>query len=141
MLDGLLARPIEGLISVADARAPLRVLIASLAPGGAERIVIEWIAAESARGRKIDLAVLHERRHALRLPPRVFARMRASATPRDFMAELAQEWAGDDVPVATHLVGDDLLSFLWKQGIHTIPTVHNARDGWRNDPAAWNPRD
>jgi glycosyltransferase involved in cell wall biosynthesis len=141
MLDGLLARPIEGLVSVVDARGPLRVLIASLAPGGAERIVVEWIAAEAARGRKIDLAVLHERRHALRLPPRVFARIRASATPPDFVAELAQEWRGDDIPVATHLVGDDLLSVLWARAIRTIPTVHNARDGWRNDSAAWNPRD
>jgi glycosyltransferase involved in cell wall biosynthesis len=141
MLDGLLARPIEGLVSVADARGPLRVLIASLAPGGAERIVVEWIGSEAARGRKIDLAVLHERRHALRLPPRVFARIRASAAPRDFVAELALEWRGDDIPVATHLVGDELLAVLWEQGIRTIPTVHNARDGWRNDPAAWNARD
>ena len=57
-----------GLVPVRDARGPLRVLIASLAPGGAERIVVEWIGAELACGREAELAVLHPRRHALAAP-------------------------------------------------------------------------
>ena len=54
---GLVVAPIPGLLPVVDAREPLRVLVASLAPGGAERIVIEWLAEEAGRAREIELAV------------------------------------------------------------------------------------
>jgi glycosyltransferase involved in cell wall biosynthesis len=137
----LVARPIPGLVPVDDARAKLRVLIASLAPGGAERIVLEWLAAERARGREAELAVLHPRRNALAVPQGLAVRARARQSPESFIAALAQEWRADAAPVSTHLITDDLLAILWRSGVRTVPTVHNHRDGWRNDPSAWDPRD
>jgi glycosyltransferase involved in cell wall biosynthesis len=137
----LVARPIPGLVPVDDARAPLRVLIASLAPGGAERIVLEWLAAEIARGRDAELAVLHPRRHALAPPQGLRVRTRAGRSPESFLSRLAADWADAAAPISAHLITDDHLAILWDEGVRTVPTVHNHRDGWRNDPAGWDPRD
>ena len=138
-MDGLVARPLVGLLPVRDARQPLRVLIASLAPGGAERIVLEWLGAESACGRGTELAVMHRRRIALDPPRNVPIRTRGVESPADFVADLCRDWSGSPAPVSTHLVPDDLLALLWRGGVRTVPVVHNARSAWRNDPASWEP--
>ena len=137
MADGLVAQPIEGLLRVRDGRAPLRALIASLAPGGAERIVLEWLGAEAARGRMAELAVLHRRGIALAPPAGVAVRVRGPESPEAFLAALGRDWGADAAPVSTHLITDDLLATLWRAGVRTVPVVHNARAGWRNDPAVW----
>src|SRR5688572_4627095 len=134
---GLVVAPIPGLLPVRDAREPLRVLVASLAPGGAERIVLEWLGAEAARGRDVELAVLHPREHALGVPARVRVRMRRVATSAEFLDSLAEHWRGQDTCVSTHLLADELLARLWARGVRTVPVVHNAPEGWRNDPRRW----
>lgn len=131
-------QPVPDLLPLDDARGPLRVLLASLAPGGAERIVLEWLEAECARGRDAELAVLHGRRHALEVPAGIRVRQRGAERPEVFLAALARDWRGP-APVSTHLVPDAFLEHLWRGGLRTVPTVHNARDGWRNDPASWLP--
>jgi glycosyltransferase involved in cell wall biosynthesis len=131
-------QPVPDLLPLDDARGPLRVLLASLAPGGAERIVLEWLEAECAGGRDAELAVLHGRRHALDVPAGIRLRQRGAEAPEEFLATLARDWQGP-APVSTHLVTDAFLAHLWRGGVRTVPTVHNARDGWRNDPAAWLP--
>ena len=136
-LDALVARPIADLLPVVDARAPLRVLIASLAPGGAERIVLEWLAAERSRGRDVELAVLHPRRHALAVPQGIARRIRGRESVDAFIASLAREWSAHPAPVSTHLITDDVLAMLWAGGVRTVPTVHNAPQGWRNDASKW----
>lgn len=133
----LVARPIRDLVPVEDARRPLRVVIASLARGGAERIVLEWLGAEAQRGREIQLAVVHSRRRAWRAPQEVQVIERGKESPETFMRSLAQRWRGMDGAVSAHLVGDELLAILWDAGIATIPTIHNTREGWRNDPRRW----
>lgn len=133
----LVARPIGGLLPVDDARGALRVVIASLVPGGAERIVIEWLAAESARGRAIELAVLYTRQNVLAVPRTIRVRMRNGVEPAAFLEALAGEWRAHPAPVSTHLVPDELLRALWRGGVRTVPVVHNVREGWRNDPRAW----
>ena len=133
----LVARPIEGLLPVEDPREPLRVLIASLARGGAERIVLEWLDAEARRGRAVELAVLHPRKNAWRAPSGVTTLMRNGETPEAFVDSIAARWADVPCAISTHLVDDRLLARLWQRGVATIPTVHNAREGWRNDPASW----
>ncbi|MEP7069444.1 MAG: glycosyltransferase [Usitatibacter sp.] len=135
----LVARPIPGLLPVRDSRATLRVLIASLAPGGAERIVVEWVGAELARGRSVELAVLHPRNHTLAAPAGLTLRIRERESPEEFMRTLAAEWRDGAASVSTHLVPDAFLSILWSAGVRTVPTIHNARDGWRNDPREWKP--
>ena len=44
----LIARRVPDLVPLADEREPLWVVIASLALGGAERIVVEWLGAALA---------------------------------------------------------------------------------------------
>ena len=135
----LLARPIAGLLPVEDVRGPLRVVIASLVPGGAERIVIEWLAAEAARGRAVELAVLYERQNVLALPAAIRLRQRRGIEPEPFLESLAGEWSAHPAPVSTHLVPDELLRALWRGGVRTVPVIHNVRAGWRNHPGAWEP--
>ena len=137
MLERLIARPLPGLVPVRDARGTLRVLIASLAPGGAERIVVEWVGAELARGRDVDLAVLHPRRHTIAAPRGLKLRVRGRESLEEFLGSLARDWRSDPAPVSTHLVADAFLAILWSAGVRTVPTVHNAAHGWRNDPRVW----
>ena len=139
--DGLVVRPIADLLPLRDARAPLRAVIASLAPGGAERIVLEWLAEEAGRGRDTELAVLHARRLALAPPTRVALHVRGRETPEEFLAGLGRRWRSGEAPVSTHLVTDAQLAILWRAGVRTVPVVHNSRAGWRNDPSSWDPRD
>ena len=139
-MEHLLVQPLPDLPAVRDARAPLRALIASLAPGGAERIVLEWLGAEVARGREAELAVLHPRRTALAPPPGIGLRVRGPESPEQFLRALACEWSGASAPVSTHLITDEHLATLWAEGVRTVPVIHNARAGWRNEPAAWDPR-
>jgi glycosyltransferase involved in cell wall biosynthesis len=131
------AVPVPGLLPVEDAREPLRVLIASLAPGGAERIVLEWLGAAAAQGRDCELAVLHARRHALAVPPGVRVHRRIGGGVAGFVRELAAAWRDASAPVSTHLIGDDLLAELWSAGLATVPVVHNMPAGWRNQPRDW----
>jgi glycosyltransferase involved in cell wall biosynthesis len=135
----LVARALPGLLGVRDARGALRVLIASLAHGGAERIVLEWLSAEARGGRAIELAVLHRRKSAWEVPEGVHARVRGRESPEAFLRALARDWRGAIEPVSVHLVPDAQMAILWEEGIRTVPVVHNARSGWRNDPASWSP--
>ncbi len=137
---GVLARPLQGLVALRDAREPIHALIASLAPGGAERIVLEWLAAEAARGREVELAVLHGRRNALALPDGIVLRQRGREEPEAFLATLARDWCSARAPVSTHLIADAHLAILWSGGVRTVPVVHNSREGWRNEACAWEAR-
>ncbi len=127
------------LVPLVDERETLRVVITSLALGGAERIVIEWLGAELAAGRACELALLHSRRHARAAPPGVTVLVRQDESPATFMLGLAARWRGARAPVSAHLVGDELLAILWQAGVATVPVVHNAAAGWRNDPRLWQP--
>jgi glycosyltransferase involved in cell wall biosynthesis len=133
----LLARPLAELVPVRDGREPLRVLVASLARGGAERIVLDWLSAERRHGREVELAVLHSRAHAYRAPPGIRTTVRAGQPPEEFLDALAARWRRARSPVSVHLVPDALLARLWQADVATVPVVHNSREGWRNDPGAW----
>lgn len=137
--DPLLAHTVAGLLPICDRREPLRVLVASLALGGAERIVLEWLGSEAARKRTIELAVLHPRRIGWTPPTGIALRMRSQQTPTAFLTELAVQWRTARAPVSVHLVNDELIDILWNAGVQTVPVVHNARAGWRNDPVRWRP--
>lgn len=122
-----------------DLRAPVRVLLPSLALGGAERIVLDWLTAEAALGRATELALLHERRLARPMPKNIAVRVRGDRSLESFVRCLGAAWQANPAPVSTHLIADDVLAFLWAAGVQTIPVVHNTKAGWRNDPARWAP--
>ena len=119
----------------------VRVLIASLARGGAERIVLEWLGAEAARGRGVELAVVHRRADEYSVPPGIHLLRRDRDSPEAFVDQLAAGWRASPAPVSVHLVPDALMARLWHAGIATLPVLHNTREGWRNTPAVWRPQD
>lgn len=134
----LVARPVPDAVPICDSRGPIRAIVPSLARGGAERIVVEWLAAEAQRGRAIELALLHRRKHEYAPPPRVVVLQRQAEPLQEFVDRLGRRWGGNgSPPVAAHLVPDALLARLWAAGVRTVPVVHNMREGWRNDPGAW----
>ncbi len=126
-------------IAAAAPALPVRVLIASLARGGAERIVLEWLAAEAARGRRVELAVLHRRADEYAPPAGIELKRRERSSPEEFVTALAWDWCRVDAPVSVHLVPDALMEPLWRAGLATIPVLHNTREGWRNVPSSWLP--
>jgi glycosyltransferase involved in cell wall biosynthesis len=135
--DFLVAGPTDDGIARAGPRETIRAVVSSLARGGAERIVLDWLGAERRRGRAVELAVLHARRHEYPVPDGLPVIRRAGETTQAFVSALGARWAGSAAPASTHLVGDELLSLLWERGVRTVPVIHNAREGWRNDPASW----
>src|SRR4029079_6502418 len=86
----LVARPVPALVPVEDPRGGLRVLIASLARGGAERIVLEWLDAEARGGRAVELAVLHPRANSWRAPAGVTLLERRGESTQAFVGSHAE---------------------------------------------------
>jgi glycosyltransferase involved in cell wall biosynthesis len=133
----LVAQAVADAVPFRGSREALRVAVSSLARGGAERIVIEWLAAERGRGREVELAVLHRRRHEYCVPDGIAVLRRGDEAVEKFVEAVAGRWASSEAPVSTHLVGDALLARLWAHGVRTVPVIHNVREAWRNDPASW----
>lgn len=135
--EHLLAQPVSGCVPLDDARLPLRAIIPSLALGGAERIVLEWAADALRRGRAIEVAVLHRAAMEWQAPAGLAPIRREGESVEDFISTLSGRW-GRGV-VAAHLLRDGVLAQLHAQWLTPVPVLHNARAGWLNDPAAWNP--
>lgn len=142
-MDGrLVARPLPDAVPSSEPPAPIRAVIASLARGGAERIVLDWLAAEARRGRACELAILHARPSEYPVPPGVLTRRRpANRAPIAFADDLASAWRDHPAPIALHLVPDDFAERLARTGLAVMPVLHNTREGWRNDPARWQARE
>jgi glycosyltransferase involved in cell wall biosynthesis len=134
--EHLLAQPLAGCVALDDARAPLRAVISSLALGGAERIVLDWAADALRRGREIEVAVLNRAPVEWQGPAGLTLIRREAESMEQFAALLGQRW-GRGAVVAAHLLRDAMLGELQAQGLVPVPVLHNARDGWLNDPAAW----
>jgi len=134
--EHLLAQPLAGCVPLADVRLPLRAVISSLALGGAERIVLEWAADALRRGRSIDLAVLNRATMEWQAPPALQVIRRETESMEQFAATLGRRW-GPGTVVAAHLLRDAMLAQLQAHGLVPVPVLHNARDGWLNDPATW----
>lgn len=136
-MPALVAEPCEVAVEGAPPPEPLRVLLPSLALGGAERIVLEWLAAEAQRGRPAELAVLYRREREYSVPAGITLVRRASEPVAAFIDALGVRWRHAAGPVSVHLLPDDLLARLWASGLRTVAVLHNTREGWRNDPACW----
>jgi glycosyltransferase involved in cell wall biosynthesis len=133
----LIARTVPDAVPAAPRQDALRVIVASLARGGAERIVIEWLDAEVRRGRPAELAILHRRRQEYPLPAGITPIRRGNESVEAFVDALGDRWRDAPSPVSAHLVADALLARLWARGLRVVPVLHNTREGWRNDPASW----
>jgi glycosyltransferase involved in cell wall biosynthesis len=135
--SSLIATPSETQPAIlAEPRGCLWVFLASLSRGGAERIVLDWLQDAVRRGHRVCLVVQHQVENEWPVPPGVTACM-APADFKMFILELASDIKETGMPVHCHLIRDEYLEVLWASGVQTVPTVHNARAGWRNDPKRW----
>ena len=127
-----------------DSAVPPRHLhvVPSLNLGGAERIVAEVAATLSGCGAETEIAVMREAasEHPLDAP---LARVhRLGHRPwSERVAVVAGLALATRLPAYCHLTSNDELSRLWGFGVRTVPVVHNATAGWKEDPLAWNGRE
>jgi glycosyltransferase involved in cell wall biosynthesis len=118
-------------------RNSLNMIIPTLNRGGAERIAIDVAAGLCEQP---DLSVnLYVRQKSRRLHPVPeldnlhvhFLDQPGAPT----LIEAADEMVGRGNPVVfTHLLSVDQLAPFWDAGLLTIPVIHNAQQGWNEDP-------
>lgn len=116
---------------------PLGAVIASLAVGGAERIVLDW-AQRAAQRQPVWLCVLHDQPHEWPLPAQVRAvRLRSLDVEEgiaSFSRQLSAEWAARDLgrpSVLCHLTLQKHRYALARGGAAPVTVLHNAQEGWR----------
>jgi glycosyltransferase involved in cell wall biosynthesis len=108
----------------------LWVAIASLALGGAEKIVLDWAARIYPRWR-VRIIVLHNQEKEWAVPNFVEV-IRLNGTDRISQLEaLGNIIAQSPIPVCTcHLLRKEERDALTRSGAKTIPVIHNSKDGW-----------
>ena len=111
----------------------LHVAIASLAIGGAERIVIDWISRLNRDIYKVRLAVLHDQQREYSVPDGVDVVRFHSTGIFQQMSEFVS-FIPEGGVIVTHLVQPKYLSCCSSYGVRPIPVIHNAKEGWRHDP-------
>jgi glycosyltransferase involved in cell wall biosynthesis len=119
----------------------VNILIASLARGGAERIVLETLSGLQRRNTPAKLFVLYENRASFGFAPAANVQvLRLHALePLARLQKVADEVLASPEPVLyTHLIKVEQIRLLWERGIKTIPVVHNSRDCWQDPPASYN---
>ncbi|HMF96245.1 MAG TPA: glycosyltransferase [Vicinamibacterales bacterium] len=114
----------------------LTVAIASLALGGAERIVLDW-AARVQPAWRVHVIVLRDHAHEWPVPPGVrLTRLTGTDVPVALM-DIGRRIAHSDSPVCVcHLLTSAERAALCEGGAFVVPVVHNAREGWIEDAAA-----
>jgi glycosyltransferase involved in cell wall biosynthesis len=116
----------------------IAILIASMALGGAEKIVLDWALAEAKRGRCVEIAVLYRVSKEWSVPKEIdFIARPSSTSVNEFLSQLSDRWKKIDSCISTHLIRDNILEILWKNGIATTPVFHNSKAGWKNTPDNW----
>lgn len=122
-----------GPASFAAAGDELTVVLPSLALGGAERIVLDWIARLRAR-HAVHLVALRASVHEHALPACVrFTRGNGSADAN--LRRLGEHLAATrNRLVLCHLLTAAQRASLRAAGAHPVPVLHNARAGWIGTP-------
>ncbi len=119
----------------------LNILVASMARGGAERIVLETVTGLQRRGSTAKVFVYQDVRPSFTLPPgpnvRVFALQPQEPAAR--LHTVATEVLASPEPRCfTHLIRVEHLRRLWERNVQTIPVIHNSRECWQDPPEALN---
>ena len=130
----LLARPApEAVPVVTGPRLDFAVFLASLARGGAERLVVSWLDRLDPARHRVRLVLLRTAPCEYAVPEHVRVERLDGPDRMARLAAVAAELRGGR-PVLCHLLDDAELGILWAQGVATIPVIHNDRPGWRNAP-------
>lgn len=116
---------------------PLGAVIASLAVGGAERIVLDW-AQRAAQRQPVWLCVLHDQPHEWPLPAKVrVVRLRSLNLEEGiarFSRQLSSQWDARELgrpSVLCHLTLQKHRDALARGGAAPVTVLHNAQEGWR----------
>ncbi len=119
-------------MEIVDENAPIRIIISSLSLGGAEKIVADWASSEGSRGRDVEIAVIHTKtkEHMINSSNVKIVRRGKDTKVSNFLVALVKRW-GKSHPVSTHLLDKNVHSFLWSQGLKTVPVIHNDKRGWK----------
>jgi glycosyltransferase involved in cell wall biosynthesis len=119
---------------------PIHILLASLARGGAERVVCETVSSLQAERVRGNLFVLWKvgRTYDVRDTPH-FRFFPATGAPREQTMKLVAQRVLDSPLnlVLTHLIPARDLEVLWKRGVRTAPVIQNTRPGWQDEPSAF----
>ena len=123
-----------------SAKLRLHAAVASLALGGAERIVLEWAARMAAR-QPVRIAVLRDAAPEWPVPQGVeIVRFHGSDIESKlghFGAQAAREGSGTAPPIiCCHLLSAAQRAALRVGGALTVPVLHNAASGWLEPAAA-----
>ncbi len=103
--------------------------VASLALGGAERIVLDWAAGCAAQHR-VRLVVLRDADHEWPVPDGVeVTRLHGVDLPAKLEA-IGARIAAVNPTMLCHLLKADERAALERGGVHAIPVLHNAAAGW-----------
>lgn len=116
---------------------PIAVVVGSLAIGGAERIVLDWMH-RNANRYQFRMLVLKSIRHEWPVPENVHVvRVSDGASVSDVIEAFAREtsgaWlsAGFGKPsVLCHITKAGHRSALERGGVIAVPVLHNAQQGW-----------
>lgn len=113
----------------------LWVAIASLALGGAEKIVLDWASRIYPRW-KVRIIVLHNQEKEWAVPDFVEV-IRLNGTNRIAQLEaLGNIIAQSPIPVCVcHLLKKEERDALTRHGAKAIPVIHNSKDGWLESAA------
>jgi glycosyltransferase involved in cell wall biosynthesis len=134
----LLASPAPAAMPILSAPPiDLTVFIASLARGGAERLVVRWLARLDPALHRVRLVVMRGALAEYPVPAHVRVE-RLASDRRARLAAIGRSLRGGR-PVLCHLLSDDDLATLWAEGVATIPVIHNDRPGWVNTPGRFPP--
>jgi hypothetical protein len=108
----------------------LHAAIASLALGGAERIVLEW-AARCVPRHRVRLVVLRDAREEWPSPPGIeIVRLGGADLRSKLESAGAVIAAGTNPVVLCHPLTVEERRALARGGAQAVPVLHNARAGW-----------
>ena len=117
-----------------ERRPILHAAVASLALGGAERIVLDWAARtvrHASRAHAVRIAVLRDTKPEWPIPPGVALIRFHGVAIEARLAIFGAQAAADGSPVVScHLLTQGQRRALRSGGAATVPVLHNAQDGW-----------
>ncbi|MBO0860054.1 MAG: glycosyltransferase, partial [Chloracidobacterium sp.] len=116
----------------------MTVIVSSLAPGGAQKIILDW-ASRIAPFWDVHLITIRDQSREFSVPDRIrLTRLGRDSYPR--LRQIAQKIAASENPVAlAHLLSRKERDLMKKEGCFVIPVLHNVKAGWIEDVSKLDP--
>jgi len=114
-------------------------VIPSMNMGGAERIVLDLAQDWARAGTAHTVVSLRASATAHQAPRGVHLLEVGHLSWSGRLATVAELALASGHPAVCHLTSTSEMQKLWAAGCRTVPVVHNATKGWREDPGNWDP--